>query len=148
MKQLAPISHSVLLSIATGLIISVCALGMAQAAPRNLTAIVNPAGGGITIVDQVSGVVTQCAIRANFPNNIATCVRVGKATPNATVPTPPAGLSVYLVQTTNSSTGAVLDVPGIWLVNNSTGDVTYCNAIDSGGTPGGSCTDLGIVSST
>ena len=134
------------LSIAAVLI--ACAAIPAQAASRNLTVVVNPAGAGITIVDQVSGVVTQCAIKANFPNNIATCVRIGKATPNATVPTPPVGLSVYLVQDTNSTTGVVLDVPGIWLVNNSTGDITYCNAIDSGGTPGGSCTDLGIASST
>lgn len=140
-------THSTLLSMAVPLIIFLCLPTTATAASRNLTVVVNPAGAGITIVDQVTGVVTQCAIKANFPNNIATCVRIGKATPNTTVPTPPVGLSVYLVQQT-SSTGSVQDVPGIFLVNNSTGDITYCNAIDTAGVPGGSCQDLGIAHST
>ena len=38
----------------------------ALAAARNLTVVVNPAGGGITIVDQVSGVVTHCAVKVKF----------------------------------------------------------------------------------
>jgi hypothetical protein len=146
MKQLSAKSHSLWLSVAVPLIAIVCFPATAMAA-RNLTVIVNPAGAGITIVDQVSGVVTQCALRANFPNNTATCVRVGKATPSATVPTPPAGLSVYLALDTTTAGGPVQDVPGIWIVNNSTGDITYCNATDQSGTPGGSCADLGIAPS-
>ena len=137
--------HSVLLSMPVALIMGLCGTAGQAAAARNLTVVVNPAGAGITILDQVTGAVTQCAIKANFPNNIAACVKIGKVTPNATVPTPPVGISVYLVQQTSTS-GAVQDVPGIWLINNATGDITYCNAIDQGGTPGGSCTDLGVVS--
>jgi hypothetical protein len=149
MKHVLARSRSVLLPIAVVTI--VCLFGpvtnRALAAARNLTVVVNPAGGGITIVDQVSGVVTHCGIKANFPNNTASCVRAGKVTPNATVPTAPVGLSVFLAQTI-TATGSVVDTPGIWLVNNSTGDLTYCNAIDYEGTPSGSCTDLGIASST
>ncbi|HEY1756966.1 MAG TPA: hypothetical protein VGG72_16450 [Bryobacteraceae bacterium] len=146
MKQFILKSQSALLSIAGALIVCLCAPGTSQAAttPRNLTVVVNPAGAGITIVDQVSGVVTHCGLRANFPDNIATCVRVGKATPDATVPTPPVGLSVYLAQDT-STAGASQAAPGIWIINNSTGDITYCNAVDQAGTPSGSCADLGVA---
>jgi hypothetical protein len=135
--------QSILLGVALVLAFVLCAptSGMA-AASRNLTVIINPAGVGITIIDQVTGTVTQCGIMANFPNNVAKCVKIGKAIPNTTLPTPPVGLSVYLEQQT-SSTGSVQDLPGIWIINNSTGDITYCNAVDQAGTPGGSCKDLG-----
>ena len=135
------------MSVGISLMAFLCVPAIGKCASRNLTVVVNPAGAGITVVDQVSGVVTQCAIKANFPNNIASCVRIGKVTPDATPPTPPIGLSVYLEQITAATNGPAIPVPGIWTISNTTGEITYCNAVSQGGTPGGSCTSLGLAAS-
>jgi len=110
---------------------------------RNLSVIVNPFVGGITVVDQQTGNITLCTgeWEANISN--AKCIKIGTVTAPTVLPTAPIGITQYIGlyylpgTTTSSPTGED------WFVNNQSGAITVCQTTDISGNLAGTCKGLG-----
>jgi hypothetical protein len=128
-------------------------------AQRNLTVTLNPNVPVITIVDQDNGAIETCT--AIYGSTVtATCRQLGSTTPATSLPVPPVGLSVYLSPVL-AQTGAdtlpnylvnnVYAVASgyyapIWIINNSTGAITFCYSVSGQYvTNSGSCISLGVA---
>ena len=139
------IAYSLLLAVFV--IVGMVAPQPAMAASRNLTVTVT--NWGAIVVDQVTGAISYCyAYGSAGPSITGSCLKIGTATPSSTLPTPQVGLSVYQATTNSGSTytsGLTIQTGDVWLVNNTTGDVTYCYFYPNLGSPQGVCKDLGIA---
>jgi hypothetical protein len=103
-------------------------------------------GIGIIVVDQQSGAVDFCADYVANTTPVGKCGKIGHVTPSPSLPTPPAGLSVVAPSTGNvGATGNGTSGASVYIVNNQTGDIAQCGYFSSGGTPVGTCVDLGVA---
>ena len=110
---------------------------------RNLSVIVNPFVGGLTVVDQQTGNITLCVGEWEANINSAKCIKIGTVTPPTVLPAAPIGVTQYIGlyylpgTTTSSPTGEV------WFVNNQSGAITVCQTTNIGGNLAGTCKSLG-----
>jgi hypothetical protein len=110
---------------------------------RVLTVTAAELGIGIIVVDQQSGAVDFCAdYIAGVP--VGKCGKIGHVTPNTSLPTPPAGLTVVAPGGSNVVTNGTYGA-SVYLINNQTGDISQCSYINGNGTPEGTCVDLGVA---
>lgn len=115
----------------------------ASTSGRNLTATVAQLGIGLVVVDQQSGAIDFCADYITSAP-IGHCAKLGHIAPNASLPTPPTGLSLIIPSAANVASNAT-DGASAYVVNNQTGDIVQCNTINGNGTPEGTCADLGTA---
>lgn len=116
----------------------------AATASRNLTVTGAELGIGIIVTDQQSGTVDFCADYIANTTPYGKCGKIGHVTPNTTLPTPPAGLTVVVPSTGNVATNGT-NAASAYFVNNQTGDVAQCGYYSANGTPIGTCVDLGVA---
>ncbi len=101
-------------------------------------------GIGIIVVDQQSGAVDFCADYIAGTTPVGRCGKIGHVTPNTSLPSSPAGLTVVAPSTGNVISDGTQGA-SIYLINNQTGDISQCGYFSGNGTPEGTCVDLGVA---
>jgi len=116
----------------------------AASTTRVLTVTGAELGIGLIVVDQETGAVDFCADYIANTTPVGKCGKIGHVTPSASLPTPPAGLTVVAPSTGNVASNGTSGA-SVYIINNQTGDIAQCGYFSGNGTPVGTCVDLGIV---